>query len=209
MWKSWTNQEGYPVINVTRNYDNGTISLTQQRYSNEFYSPIPIPYTQSWWIPLNFASANNSDFSKTTFDYWFPKGQVYYEISPNNQQHIWTKDEWIIFNKQAIGYYRIKYDDDNYDLISNELINGDYTKINSNCRSQIIDDAFEFAKSNFLPYTIAFKLTEYFRHERNYVPWATGMKKLNDVYRLLGDSEYYRHLEVKIFIFKPNISLKF
>lgn len=144
---------------------------------------------------MNFASANNSNFGDPSFEYWYPKNRVHFEIVPNGKPL--TADEWLIFNRQAIGYYRIQYDDQNYKLITSELVDGDYTKIDLRCRSQIIDDAFELANSGFISYEIVLNLAQYLRRESSYVPWATALRKLSHVGRLLADGRYHRHFEVR------------
>lgn len=145
---------------------------------------------------MNFASANNSNFDDPTFDYWYPKNRVHFEIAPTNKPL--TAGEWVVFNRRAIAYYRIKYDDQNYKLITNELVDGDYTKIAVRCRSQIIDDAFELAKSGFISYDIVLNLAQYLRRERSYVPWATALRKLSHVDRMLAGGRHYRHFEVSM-----------
>lgn len=189
---SWTEQSGLPIVHVFRNYNNGTIDLTQQRYFSEQPNSID---TQTWWIPLNFATANSSDFSDTGADLWFPANKTSFKIEPNSIDSgimNWTNDEWIIFNKQSTGYYRIVYDKRNYGLITDELVNGNFTKIHTLNRAQIIADAFEFAKKGTVPYSLPLNLTKYISKERDLLPWsswANGVKHMNKL--LMANSKYY------------------
>lgn len=186
---SWTEQSGLPIVHVFRNYNSGTIELTQQRYFTEQPNTID---TQTWWIPLNFATANNSDFSDTIADIWFPMNTTSYKMEPNDGLLSWTNTEWIIFNKQSTGYYRIIYDKRNYGLITDELVKGNFTKIHALNRAQIIEDAFEFAKKGTVPYSLPLNLTKYISKERELLPWsswANGVKHMNKL--LIANSKYY------------------
>ena len=54
---TWTVQMGYPVVNIDRNYIDGTVRASQNRFlltpitSNETDNN---PYT--WWVPLSFTT---------------------------------------------------------------------------------------------------------------------------------------------------------
>lgn len=47
--KSWTNQKGYPVITLTRNYETGLAKLSQKRF---IQNPSNITFNEKWWIPV-------------------------------------------------------------------------------------------------------------------------------------------------------------
>lgn len=188
---SWTEQSGLPILHVYRNYNTGTIELTQQRYFSEQPNSID---TKTWWIPLNYATANNSDFSDTSADLWFPMDTTSFQMKPNSDDILvnWTNNEWIIFNKQSTGYFRIIYDKRNYRLITDELDNGNFSKIHLANRAQIIEDAFEFAKKGTVPYSLPLNLTKYISKERDLLPWtswANGVKHMNKL--LIANSKYY------------------
>ncbi len=94
---SWTLQDGYPVVTLTRNYQNRKASLTQKRFllyatvneSNEIDSTkysweIPITYTDSRnaiWEPITKLWMTRSD-SKIYFVTAFNEVN-YYALNPD------------------------------------------------------------------------------------------------------------------------------
>ncbi|XP_075168368.1 aminopeptidase N [Haematobia irritans] len=108
---SWTHSKQIPIIKVIRNYDNNTITLTQH------YRP---PMVEHLWIPLNFASTSDHNFTHTEADYF---------MMPQQEQLLDTKDmginmepdDWLIVNKQQTGFYHVLYDDKNLRRIARAL----------------------------------------------------------------------------------------
>lgn len=89
---AWIKRRHYPVVNVTRNYENGDVILTQ-----EHYRPQNTTDNDKWWIPITFATQSNPDFSKTSPSFWLrPQDQsvTIKGIDPN---------DWIIVNLQETG----------------------------------------------------------------------------------------------------------
>lgn len=200
---SWTQQTGYPFLHITRNYDTGSISVRQERYQS--YIPAQTDPTL-WWIPINFASASTNDFLNTSARRWLSNMDRSIVISQSDE---WSSDDWVIFNKQETGYYRVLYDEENYKLITKELIEGNLTKIHLTSRSQLIDDAFNFARSGRLGYSVVFQLINYLENEREFVPWASAFRGLEFVHRMTAASTSYEHLKVNIYHMFVKIHLKF
>merc|ERR1719192_759391 len=66
----------------------------------------------------------------------------------------------VIFNVQQTGFYRVNYDKKNWKLIAKQL-QRNHTAIHVINRAQILDDAFNLAKSGLLDYEVALSLTSY------------------------------------------------
>lgn len=188
---SWTRQKGFPVIHVNRNYSTGTIDLHQERY---FTVKPTTPDSTKWWIPLNFVTGNESDFSSTTAAEWFPGTDATRVITQTNNR-TWTNDEYIILNSQSTGYYRVQYDARNYELIAAAL-ESNVNKIHLVNRAQLIDDAFDFAKTGRLSYAIPLNLTSYLEHDLEYVPWTAANRGLTYLNRVLAGSKNYHQFQV-------------
>lgn len=187
---SWSKQKGFPILKVTRDYENGTISLFQQRYRA---NTLIIDLT-SYWIPYNFITSNDKVTNETIPDDWLPKNVHSSTITQVNQT--WSSKDWIVFNKQNTGYYRIQYDQENYNLIADSLVRNDLDKIPLLTRAQLIDDAFSFAKINKHDYQIPLNLLKYLHREIEYIPWASAVKGLTLVNRLFAGNESYFMLMV-------------
>lgn len=54
--------------------------------------------------------------------------------------------EWVIFNNNQTGYYRVNYDQQNWDLIGDQLLR-DHSVIGPINKAQIINDAMTLARA--------------------------------------------------------------
>ncbi|KAL1453095.1 hypothetical protein WDU94_007269 [Cyamophila willieti] len=172
---TWTLQTGFPVINVTRDYNQGTALITQKRFLLE---PIETDLSQNslWWVPLTFSVRSKPMFEDTKPSHWL-RAQPSLTLSNND---LMARDEdWVIFNNQQTGYYRVMYDERNWRLIINTLRDpSQYNKIHVLNRAQLIDDAMNLARAGLLSYEIALNVTSYLEHESELVPWRSAINSL-------------------------------
>lgn len=64
-------------------------------------------------------------------------------------------------------------------------------------RAQILDDAFNLARSGHLSYNILFELLEYVAKETDYVPLYAVSRGLTYLDRLISGTEYYNSFQVR------------
>uniref|UniRef100_A0A1Q3FGJ4 Aminopeptidase N n=2 Tax=Culex tarsalis TaxID=7177 RepID=A0A1Q3FGJ4_CULTA len=164
---SWTTEKGYPVLSVRRSYDSGDVIISQER----FISDRKVPNTNVWMLPYNYVNQSVADFHDTNTYSWLTTKAA--RISTDVPE-----DQWIIFNKQQVGYYRVNYDERNWELITNSLINN-WASVNRLNRAQLIDDAFWLARSERLDFEILMKLLTYLKDEREYAPWTAASNVLS------------------------------
>lgn len=177
--RTWTQQAGYPLVTVSRNYSNGDVTITQQRYLSD---PRLVPDTTSaWWIPYNWASASAGDFNDTAATGWLGPQSVVTE-----HQRLAAGD-WLLLNKRQTGYYRVLYDEENYALLAAAL-QADHGRIHVASRSQLVDDVFDLARAERLDYGTVLNVTRYLAKETEYVPWASALRGLQLVDRLQSGS---------------------
>nr|ADL38970.1 aminopeptidase N3 [Diatraea saccharalis] len=176
-YKTWTEQGGHPVLNVAVDHQTGNMTITQRRFNiNTGYSTA----NSHWIIPVTFATASNPDFENTK-----PTHIIRDSLTLINRGTI--GDEWVIFNKQQTGYYRVNYDDYTWDLIVMQLRGPNRTDIHEYNRAQIVNDVFQFARSGLMTYTRAFNILSFLEHEDAYAPWVaaiTGFNWINN--RVIG-----------------------
>uniref|UniRef100_A0A182PNX7 Aminopeptidase N n=1 Tax=Anopheles epiroticus TaxID=199890 RepID=A0A182PNX7_9DIPT len=181
--RTWTNEAGYPVLTVRRSYDTGDVIISQER----FYADRKVPNSNIWMIPYNYVHQARADFNEfDDFEWLATKAARLQTTVPAN--------EWIIFNKQQVGYYRVNYDDRNWELITNALIDnwGSIHRLN---RAQLIDDAYWLARSGRLDMRVALRFMTYLRNEREYAPWTAANVALSYFNnRLRGTPEYHNFL---------------
>ena len=101
------------------------------------------------------------------------------------------RSQWVIFNIQLAGLYKIKYDRRNYKLIIKTLNGDDFKSINTINRAQLIDDAMDLAWTGEQDYSVAFAMINYLNKEDEYIPWKAALDNLRYVNRLLIRSELY------------------
>ncbi|GAB0097806.1 hypothetical protein DMENIID0001_134780 [Sergentomyia squamirostris] len=179
--KSWTEQPGYPLLTVTRNYQSNEIVVNQQRFlsSREEHDRDRL----SWFIPLTFATASRPDMEVEKPLNWLPQGtrELVLTLSENRT---WSPEEWVLFNILQ-GYYRVNYDTQNWKLLSNELYKGSPFTIDVLNRAQLIDDAFSLAYSDVLQFPITLDIIKYIRYEEEYAVWVTANRHLQTMIRRL------------------------
>jgi aminopeptidase N len=62
---TWTLQVGYPVIDVKRDYDTNSATITQQRYLTDRYTTRN-DLDFCWYIPLTYTDSEQKDFNKSS-----------------------------------------------------------------------------------------------------------------------------------------------
>ncbi|XP_053976703.1 aminopeptidase N-like isoform X1 [Hylaeus volcanicus] len=187
---TWIKQKRYPLITVECNYSTGEIKLTQKDIgligSQENVKDIEQfnkgERRNEWWVPINYATEINLDFSNTRPTHWI-KPQENLTITEVNL------DDWIIVNKQQSGYYRVNYDETNWRRIGNYLRSENFTKIHVLNRAQIINDAMWLMHIERLSPEIFLEIVGYLSQETDYIPWRPAFQFLRDM-SLLLDSPF-------------------
>lgn len=77
-----------------------------------------------------------------------------------------------------VGYYRVNYDETNWKLIIQQLLQ-DHRAVSTLSRSQLIDDSLNIARMGSLPYSVALQLSSYLRAERDFAPWFSALTAFN------------------------------
>lgn len=174
---TWTLQTGLPYITVTRNYKDNKINIEQKRFllleTNSTEEVNKDEENSLWWIPVTYTTSAELNFNDTKPSHWMKATQ-----SLTIEDEV-ESGEWVIFNPQVAHYYRVNYDLQNWKLITQFLNDPQkYAEIAAANRAQLIDDAMNLARADFLDYTVALDVTKYLRHEREYVPWKTAISNL-------------------------------
>ena len=106
----------------------------------------------------------------------------------------------LIANVQQTGFYRVNYDQRNWQMLA-ELLLADHAsvhrinraqvrlvqnvtqkislpntqKCDTICPFQILNDAFDLARSGLLEYPTALATTQYLSLEQDYIPWEAAL----------------------------------
>ncbi|XP_055602737.1 aminopeptidase N-like [Uranotaenia lowii] len=172
LMESWTNVPGYPVLNVRRLYKTGEVIISQDR----FLADKRLPTDHIWNIPYNYIDQGIANDVDEQIHWLTSRADKIFTNTP--------EDQWIIFNREQMGYYRVNYDERNWNLILQTLLTNHRTIHRAN-RAQLLDDAFNLARADLLDMSLVLKMMRYLKHETDYVPWAAANNVLNYLYAKL------------------------
>lgn len=191
---SWTSQAGFPIVEVTRDYESvigsRTVHLSQERYfTDQSLSPNNITF----WIPINYATSCDPSADDTTPDLWYPPTRDINITIPSL-----TANHWLLLNKQASGYYRIIYDDTNYRLLSDAMVRNIslFHRLN---RAQIIDDAYNFVNIGRLTHVQFLNIVRFLENDDEYVSWYPANTAFSAINRFFSGHVDYPLFRVRKF----------
>ncbi|KAL6427821.1 hypothetical protein ACFW04_008334 [Cataglyphis niger] len=193
--KSWLNHKYYPIIKVIRKYDESQFAI-----ENVTIEIVNMPNNLN--IPLTYTTQTQLNFYDTSPTIWLKLNQSYDQTN-NIQIHIQeiedlTSDQWIIFNLQQTGYYRVNYDKENWKLISHYLKSKNYINIHVLNRAQIIDDAFHLMLAHQItPFTF-WDVATYLEQETDYVAWYPMFKALEYMSSIFTLDSFGKNLFVRV-----------
>lgn len=131
---TWTDQMGYPFVELIRNYQNGTISVSQQQFLFDIDArPSKSPHDYIWSIPLKIRNSRLITEMK-----WLLKPQETLQVEME-------RDDWILANPDLLGFFRVNYDEENWRRIIHQL-KMNHTKFSVTERAGLIDDVFNLAR---------------------------------------------------------------
>jgi aminopeptidase N len=143
----WTEQPGFPVVNVKRETD-GKVLLTQERFTVNFKNAPPL----LWQIPLTYsvvglpaeASAEAGETPATLL--MTDKAEALKNI---------PSDRALKLNINGAGNYRVRYDDPSWQLLLKAL-----PKLGVEDRVNLMSDAWAFVQAGRAPISLYFGLIE-------------------------------------------------
>uniref|UniRef100_A0A336M823 CSON013169 protein n=1 Tax=Culicoides sonorensis TaxID=179676 RepID=A0A336M823_CULSO len=180
LFEDWFRVDYYPLVNVSIN-DN-TVSIKQALYN--FKKSDLLLY-----IPISYVTTEDMDFEDTSPYDWI-------QPDPNFELKIedFPEDSFILLNKQQTGFYRVLYDESNYDLLL-DLLMQNHTIIHPLNRAQLIDDLGSFTRNGYIDYSVFFSFLKYLEFESDYIVWSVVNKHINYLYHKLRSSEAFGRYE--------------
>ncbi|KAH8293676.1 hypothetical protein KR054_002727 [Drosophila jambulina] len=158
---SWTHSEWMPIVLVTRNYENNSITFNQRSIHSK---------DELWWIPLNFATAQTPSFEDTQVDVFMPPQSQYSVTLEDLKLQLGGRD-WIIVNKQQTGFYHVHYDTDNLRAIARQL-QTNHSLIHPVNRAALFRDLKPLIEHNEIEQVdVLFEMLKYLEYEEDMLPW--------------------------------------
>uniref|UniRef100_A0A8C1MYQ1 Aminopeptidase n=1 Tax=Cyprinus carpio TaxID=7962 RepID=A0A8C1MYQ1_CYPCA len=171
---TWIEQVGYPVITI--------ITQTGETSQEHFLLKQTQGHDFAWQVHIRYFKA--SELTEKT-DFLKVKGPV---RRPHFQ--LQDKDDWLLANINCVGFFRVNYDEENWNKLRMQLERNHHVIPIIN-RGQLIDDAFNIARAHRLNVTIALNLTKYLVNDTEYIPWESALKNLDHLILMFDRSEVY------------------
>uniref|UniRef100_A0A671MJR9 Aminopeptidase n=1 Tax=Sinocyclocheilus anshuiensis TaxID=1608454 RepID=A0A671MJR9_9TELE len=136
---------------------------------------------------------------ETSQEHFLLKQTQGHDIISNNKNETWqnnrhksavTVNEWVLANVNCAGFFRVNYDEENWNKLRMQLERNHHVIPIIN-RGQLIDDAFNIARAHRLNVTIALSLTKYLVNDTEYIPWESALKNLDHLILMFDRSEVY------------------
>lgn len=184
IFDSWAESQGYPLVKVKRDYDSGSVAFSQTRYLSKSEERATDERSSQFYIPVTMRDGKESDYDVL----WLTPDH------PEKTQSFVGHDEWLLVNVRQTGYYRVNYDESNWNMLTDQL--------HDNCniipvenRAQLIDDAASLANAELLDYKILLNILSYLRNDTEYIPWLAASRTLTQLERRLRGSSIYNDFE--------------
>ncbi|XP_026094663.1 aminopeptidase N-like [Carassius auratus] len=173
----WVLQMGFPVVTI----DTTTGQITQEHFllDPESKPTRTSEFNYEWFVPISWTKKDTAMPL-----YWLLK-----KTDQSNDMKI-SADEWVLANINVTGYYRVNYDNNNWEHLLNVLQNSRQSIPVIN-RAQLIDDAFNLAKAGIIETTLALKTTLFLNLETEYMPWEAALDNLDYFYLMFDRTEVY------------------
>ncbi|XP_067616952.1 glutamyl aminopeptidase isoform X2 [Eurosta solidaginis] len=180
--QTWAEQMGLPVVEVKN--DSNVYTLTQKRFlSNpeDYHAEHEeSKFNYHWSIPITYFTSENAEVQRAIFNY-----------NDNEVKITLNKSvDWIKFNKNQVGYYRVNYASEQWQQLTYALktARGQFSNAD---RAHLLNDAFSLADAAQLNYSVALNLALYLEKELDYVPWSVANERLSFIRNLLYYTNSY------------------
>ncbi|CAM9020297.1 unnamed protein product [Wickerhamomyces anomalus] len=161
---NWVRKIGFPYVEVK--VENGNVNFKQ----NRFLSTGDVTEEENgtnWWIPLNISTGKeDSDRIK---DLSFSEKEATIE-------NLAKENTFFKVNKNSVGVYRVKYDDETFKTIVENI-----DKLSSTDKVGLIADSTVLSVAGLSKTSKALDLISAFKGESEYVTWLELIKRLGSI----------------------------
>ncbi|XP_075898957.1 aminopeptidase N-like [Nelusetta ayraudi] len=174
----WIYQMGYPVVTI--NTQTGQVSQNQFLLDPE--ARVTQEASYEWMIPVRWMKSSELQ------NIWWLMGKEVVNMA------MISGDSWILANINVTGFYRVNYDLGNWERLIAQL-NADHKVLPLINRAQLVDDAFNLARAQLVPTTLALRTTTHLSEETEYLPWQSAINNLQYYHKMLDRTEVYQPMQ--------------
>ncbi|KAL2717324.1 putative aminopeptidase-2 [Vespula squamosa] len=165
---NWTKKPGFPVLTVI--IEKGKAKLHQKRFLLRNLKSTSV--NETWSIPITYTTKKQVDFKSIEIKHWMKDEEKTINVDVSDS-------DWIVFNVQQAGFYRVNYDNASWYRIIDTLKSDNFKKIHVYNRAGIIDDLLNLARTGLLDYRTALDGLQYLKQEKNYLPFKAAFRALD------------------------------
>ncbi|XP_026057981.1 aminopeptidase N-like [Carassius auratus] len=180
----WVLQMGFPVVTI----NTATGQVTQEHFllDPDTKPDRPSEFNYEWLVPISWTKKEAAEPL-----YWL------LEKTTQMDQMKTSGDVWVLANINVTGYYRVNYDNENWQRLLTVLKTSSQSIPVIN-RAQIIDDAFNLAKAGIIETTLALRTTLFLNSETEYMPWESALDNLDYFYLMFDRTEVYGPMQTYV-----------
>ncbi|XP_041794551.1 aminopeptidase Ey [Chelmon rostratus] len=177
----WVLQMGFPVVHI----DTKTGKISQRHFLLDPESEVTVesPYNYEWLIPIGWMKSGEVQGAV----WWLMEKEA---VNLEMKSDGW----WVLANINVTGYYRVNYDDENWEQLLAQL-NSEHQVIPVINRAQLVDDAFNLARAQLVSTILALRTTSYLSMEMEYMPWQSALDNLHYYDLMLDRTEVYQPMQ--------------
>ncbi len=190
---TWTNQTGYPVLDVETRRENNAVevSFTQRRFVYEDILGQKDRGGTLWRVPAKVSIAGVNKAASVLMN--GPTATVTVEST--------TSPAWIKVNPSHTGFYRVNYQRDDWDRLAQAIEGGE---MSADDRLGLQNDAYALSRAGLLPVSRFFEFVRVYSHETDASVCADLAVNLASADTLLNSEPYYTSFQgFARDIFKP------
>ncbi|KFV64942.1 Aminopeptidase N, partial [Dryobates pubescens] len=173
----WILQMGFPVVTV--NTLTGVTTQTHFLLDPNSTVERPSDFNYIWIVPVTWMTNQNSG----------PRLWLTGESATYNEFKV-SSPNWLLLILNVSGYFRVNYNLENWAQLLSQLAT-DHQVIPVINRAQIIDDAFNLARANYVDVTLALNTTRFLSRETEYMPWEAALNNLQYFQLMFDRSEVF------------------
>uniref|UniRef100_A0A8C6PQZ6 Aminopeptidase n=1 Tax=Nothobranchius furzeri TaxID=105023 RepID=A0A8C6PQZ6_NOTFU len=179
---TWVLQMGFPVVTI--NTTAGTVSQQHFLLDSNAVVTTQSKFNYQWIVPIRWMKTKAPQNI-----FWLQEKSVSVE-----DMKVGGAD-WVLANLHVVGYYRVNYDQNNWERLLG-VLSTDHKAIPMINRAQLVDDAFNLARAKIISTVLALRTTKYLKNEREYMPWKSALNNLEFFYLMFDRSEVFGVMQV-------------
>ncbi|XP_036791919.1 leucyl-cystinyl aminopeptidase [Oncorhynchus mykiss] len=188
MMRTWTLQNGFPLVTVSRM--GGHVTLTQEHF---LLSADNATHTSNLWhIPVTYVNDSCSSAPSCR--------QIFTLRNKTATLNVSDSVKWLKFNYMNTGFYIVHYGDEGWATLIDAL-KTDINTLTPHDRASLIHNIFALSRLGRVSFRQVLNLLDYATSETETAPLTEALSQLSSVYRLLDKRQEQRLVaRMKVYI---------